>query len=114
MSDDLALELVRRFNSVFVSRDWDELDSLLAPGFVAHNGDNEVRGADGWRRFVEESWEQFGAVQTDVVEAIGDGGLLAERWTWRAGDPRGHGITLHRVADGRLQENWGVFAPDAD
>jgi hypothetical protein len=24
----------------------------------------------------------------------------------------GHGVTMHRIVNGRLQENWAVFQPE--
>jgi hypothetical protein len=26
---------------------------------------------------------------------------------------RGHGITMHRIVNGKLQEDWAVFQPDS-
>jgi predicted ester cyclase len=118
MPDD-NFELVRQFNQLFVTRDLDLLERLVASDFVAHNGDTEVRGPEGWRRFLEENWEQFERVDTGIDELIGDGGLVAERWTFDAtpkngGQPlRGHGITVHRIVERRLQENWAIFHPEA-
>lgn len=111
-------DLVRRFSRLWVTRDYDELSEIVAEDFVAHNGPDEVRGADGWRKFVEDGWKQFGAIDTGIDELIEDRGLLAERWWFKAGTGDGphlssHGITVHRVVDGRLQENWAVAAsPD--
>lgn len=109
-------DLIHRFNQILVNRDYDQLNEIVAPDFVAHNGPDEVRGPDGWRAFVEDGWKQFGSIETGIDELIEDRGLLAERWWFRAGsgDRRmtGHGITVHRVVDGRIQENWAVFSPD--
>jgi predicted ester cyclase len=117
MSDE-HFDLVRQFNQLFSTRDLDLLQRLVAPDFVAHNGDTDVRGPDGWRRFLEESWERFERVDTGIEELIANGGLVAERWWFRATPKdggeglRGHGITIHRVVDGRLQENWATFQPE--
>lgn len=119
MSNEENFALVRRFNQVFKSSDdLTILDEILAPDFVAHNGDTEVRGPDGWRRFVLESRQTGGEIETGIDELLGDGGLVAERWWIRgsAGDGatlRGHGITVHRIANGRLQENWAIYAPES-
>jgi ketosteroid isomerase-like protein len=112
------LDLVREFNQLFVTRDLDALNRLVAPDYVAHNGDREVRGREGWRGFLEENWSQFDRVETGIDELFSDGSLIAERWWFRATAKeggqglRGHGITVHRVANGRLQENWGIFKPE--
>ncbi|MDP9166777.1 MAG: nuclear transport factor 2 family protein [Actinomycetota bacterium] len=118
MSTEENFALVRRFNQVFKEDDLSVLDEILAPDFVAHNGDQDIHGPDGWRRFVLETREQGGDVDTGNDELLGDGSLVAERW-WMRGSTdgheqlHGHGITLHRIVDGRLQENWAVFHPDA-
>lgn len=117
MSDE-NLDLVRQFNQLFGTRDLDLLQRLVAPDFVAHNGDRDVHGADGWRGFLEEAWEQFDRVETGIDELIADGSLVAERWWFRtttkdgSEGPGGHGITIHRIVDGRLRENWATFHPD--
>lgn len=118
MSNEENFDLVRRFNQVFIAQDLGLLDELLAPGFVAHNGDREVRGPDGWRRFVLETRSEAGTIETGVDELIGDGDLVGERWWIRGsaggGDGlRGHGITVHRIVNGKIQENWAVFSPDS-
>jgi predicted SnoaL-like aldol condensation-catalyzing enzyme len=119
VSNEENFELVRRFNRVFRSDDdLTVLDQILAPDFVAHNGDEVVRGPDGWRQFVLEARRQGGEIETGSDELIGDGSLVAERWWIRSaanGDAaiQGRGVTVHRIADGKLQENWAVFQPEA-
>ncbi|WP_210509081.1 ester cyclase [Naasia sp. SYSU D00057] len=117
MSNEENFELVRRFNQIWSADDLGILDELLAPDFVAHNGDEEVHGPDGWRQFVLAGREQYGAISTGIDELIGDGGLVGERWWIRGGtgdqSVGGHGMTMHRIADGKLQENWAVFLPDS-
>ncbi|MDQ1513337.1 MAG: hypothetical protein QOC59_1179 [Microbacteriaceae bacterium] len=90
---------------------------MITPDFVAHNGENDVHGLDGWFRFVNENHEQFGPVETGVDEVLDDGGLVAERWWFKAGTGdgphlSGHGITVHRIENGKLAENWAIFQPD--
>ena len=118
MSKEENFELVRRFNQVSkADHDLSVLNEILAPDFVAHNGDEDVRGPDGWRQFVLAMQEEGGDVETGIDELIGDGNLVAERWWIRssaAGDagPNGHGVTIHRIVNGKLQENWAVFQPE--
>ena len=114
MSNAENFALVRRFNQAFKLDDLSVLDEMLAPDFVAHNGDQEVHGPDGWRRFVLETREQSGEIDTGTDELLGDGSLVAERWWIRGSADEqnrldGHGITMHRIVNGRLQENWAVY-----
>jgi hypothetical protein len=53
-----------------------------------------------------------------IDEPLEDRGVLAERWWFKVGTGEGphvagHGITVHRIVDGRIKENWAVFSPDA-
>ncbi|HEU4972381.1 MAG TPA: nuclear transport factor 2 family protein [Gaiellaceae bacterium] len=119
MSNEENFELVRRFNQVFkADDDLSVLDEILAADFVAHNGDEDVRGPDGWRQFVLDARNSSGGdIETGIDELLGDGNLVAERWWIRSsgvGDAaaNGHGVTVHRIANGRLQENWAVFQPE--
>ena len=118
MSNEENFALVRRFNQVFkADDDLTVLDEILAPDFVAHNGDEEVRGPEGWRQFVLEVREAGGEIETGIDELIGDDSLVAERW-WIRGSAegtqvRGHGMTMHRIVNGKLQENWAVYQPDS-
>ncbi len=88
MSTEENFALVRRFNQVFKEDDLSVLDEILAPDFVAHNGDQDIHGPDGWRRFVLETREQGGDVDTGNDELLGDGSLVAERW-WMRGSTDG-------------------------
>jgi hypothetical protein len=111
MSDEKNFELVRRFNQL-PAGDLSMLDELLAPDFVAHGGDGqEVRGPDGWREFLRTAGEQFQGdnIQSGIDELIGNGDLVAERWWIRTKAGTRRGITMHRIADGRLAEDWVVF-----
>ena len=115
MPNEQNFELVRRFNQVFkADADLSVLDEMLAPDFVAHNGDDEVRGPDAWRQFVLDTRKQGGEIETGIDELIGNDSLVAERWWMRnAGGGSGHGVTVHRIVDGKLQENWAVYTPDS-
>jgi ketosteroid isomerase-like protein len=109
VSDEENFELIRRFNQVVGGGDLDELDELLAPDFVAHGFEGEVSGRDAWREFVVAGREQFGESEAGIEELIGNGDLVAERWWIRAAAGTRRGITMHRIVDGRLQEDWAVY-----
>src|SRR4051812_21729179 len=90
-------------------KDLSVLDELVAPDFVARDGKEEVRGRDAWRQFVAAGQEQYGDVESGIDELIANGDLVAERWWIRASAVTRRGITMHRIADGRLQEDWVVY-----
>jgi SnoaL-like domain len=118
VSNEENFELVRKFNRVFApDGDLGVLDEILAPDFVAHNGDEDVHGPDGWRQFVLEVRKDGGDIETGADELWGDGSLVAERWWMRGSTPGtdvyGRGVTIHRIVNGRLQENWAVYHPES-
>ncbi len=116
MSKEMNFELVRRFAQTVKTGDLSSLDEILAPDFVAHKEHEEFRGPDGWRQHVLDIRRQLGEIETGVDEVLGDENLVAERW-WIRGRTKdgevfhGHGITMHRIVNGRLQENWEIFQP---
>ena len=118
MTTEENKELVRRFSRVWQDRNFDVLDEILATDFVAHRADgSEIPGAAGWKQFVMDTYSESSEIDTagDPAELIANGDLVAELWSWRSIDNatgkelRGRGVTMHRIAGGRLQENWAVF-----
>jgi hypothetical protein len=104
-------ELIRRWNQS--NSDPDTVREVVAPGFVAHMSDGDVHGADGWIAFTQRVNAGVHDMEAGSDEVIESGDLIGERWwihgTREDGSPlRWRGITMHRVADGRLQEDWVV------
>ena len=108
VSDEENFELIRRFNQVNAAGDLGVLDEILAPDFLARNGEQEVHGPDGWRQFVLAGREQYGESEGGIDELIGNGNMVAERWWLRAAAGTRRGITMHRIVDGKLEEDWMV------
>jgi ketosteroid isomerase-like protein len=105
--------LVRRFTQVWNTGDLAILDDLLASDFVAHNTDSDVTGIEGWKQFVMGA-RKDADIHCTTDELLADGDKVAEHWTWRSVDRAtsrsviATGMTIHRIADGKLQENWAV------
>jgi ketosteroid isomerase-like protein len=118
VSKESNFELFRRFGRTVSTGDLSSLDELLAPDFVGRKGREEFRGPDGWRQHVLDIRREFSGIESGVDEVLGDDGLVAERW-WIRGrtkdgeDFHGRGITMHRIVNGRLQENWEIFQPES-
>ncbi len=80
---------------------------------MARKGHEEFRGPDGWQHVLDIRM-QLGQIETGVDEVLGDESLVAERW-WirgRAEDGQvfhGRGITMHRIVNGKLQENPHLY-----
>ncbi len=111
-------DVVRRFGELYGRAAWDELDALVTPGYVHHNNELELtlaqfkRGAVWLRAAIPDL-----ALAAEDVVAEAD--RVAVRWVGRgthAGSLFGetptsgpivlHGITLYRMRDGLIAEDW--------
>jgi hypothetical protein len=113
MSSEENKTRVRRFSNVWNTGNLDDLDDVLAPDFVAHGSSADTTGIEGWKQFVR-NLSAGKDVHATVDELIADGDWVAERWSVRATDTATgeqttwQGMTLHRFANGKLQEDWAV------
>ncbi len=113
MSDEEDIELVRRFNQTPGAKDLSVLDELLAEDFVAHSGyGQDVRGRDAWRQWVLAGQAQFGEVEMGIDEVLVNGNMVAERWWAKVDAGTRRGITMHRIENGKIQEDWVVWEDD--
>jgi predicted ester cyclase len=81
------------------------------PAFHDHVNTMEFHGHDGVRRSVSLYRRLFADLQFKVEEQVTEGDRVASRWTLR-GTNRGRrvelrGITISRIVDGRIVEDWG-------
>ena len=93
-------------------------DMALAPqcyaeDFVDHVGRVEYRGLEGVRRSTELYRRLFDDLAFDVVDQVAEGDRVASRWVL-TGSSRGRpirlwGITISRLRDGRIVEDWSAF-----
>jgi len=92
-------------------------DMTLAPqcyaeDFVDHVGRMQFRGLDGVRRSTELYRRLFDDLAFEVVDQIAEGDRVASRWVL-TGSNRGRpirlwGITISRLRDGRIVEDWSA------
>jgi predicted ester cyclase len=93
-------------------------DMTLAPqcyaeDFVDHVGTLEYRGLDGVRRSTALYRELFDDLAFEVVDQVAEGDRVASRFVL-SGSNRGRrvrlwGITISRLRDGRIVEDWSAF-----
>jgi predicted ester cyclase len=93
-------------------------DMTLAPrcyaeDFVDHVGRLEYRGLEGVRRSTELYRRLFDDLAFDVVDQVAEGDRVASRWVL-TGSNRGRpirlwGITVSRLRDERIVEDWSAF-----
>lgn len=96
------------------------IDELFAPGFVAHRAGRPVmQGSAGLKPMTEGMTRTFGDCHSAIDALIAEDDLVVARWTlqgihtgeWRGIAPTGKpititGITIHRIADGKIAELW--------
>src|SRR5439155_11032957 len=90
--------------------DWERARRLYADDFVDHVNAMEFRGQDGIRESVGLYRRLFPDLSIAVEDQVEDGDRVASRWTMR-GTHRGRavelsGITISRMAGGRIAEDW--------
>ena len=118
-------DLVRAIpERIMTAGETDLIEELFAPDFVEHNPAlGDVRGPDGFRKYVYEPFHRaFPNVTVTVEDIVAEG----DRVVLRAGirgthegefmgiPPTGRRIdvpafALHRVADGKVAERWTLF-----
>jgi predicted ester cyclase len=84
-----------------------------ATDFVDHVGRLEYRGLDGVRRSTALYRELFDDLAFAVEDQVAEGDRVASRWVM-TGMNRGRkvrltGITISRLRDGRIVEDWSTF-----
>ena len=102
-----ALERVCARGDMALARD------CYAEDFADHVGSLEYRGLDGVRRSTAFYRELFDDLAFEVVDQVAEGDRVASRWVL-TGSNRGRrvrltGITISRLRDGRIVEDWSSF-----
>jgi steroid delta-isomerase-like uncharacterized protein len=114
-------ELSRRFTELFSTGDEALAEEILAPDGVFHgtSGDGELRGIAEMKAFVAGFRGAFPDARSSVVDQVAEDDKVVTRWRAR-GTHRGElgpiaatgrefeieGVTLERIADGRIAEVW--------
>jgi steroid delta-isomerase-like uncharacterized protein len=113
-------------NKTLARRSWevvdnlDILDEVYASDLVWHEPDQDVHGLEEARQFVTMYKTAFPDLNVTVEDVISEGDNAVTRYTIRGthqgeieefGPPTGRqmelqGITIHRIADGKIVEEW--------
>jgi steroid delta-isomerase-like uncharacterized protein len=113
-------------NKALARRSWellenlDILDEVYASDLVWHEPDQDVHGLEEARQFVTIYKTAFPDLNATVEDVISEGDSVVTRYTVRGthegeieefGPPTGkqielQGITIHRIADGKIVEEW--------
>ncbi|HEX2107734.1 MAG TPA: ester cyclase [Rubrobacteraceae bacterium] len=98
----------------------DILDEVYATDLVWHEPDQDIQGLEEARQFVSMYKTAFPDLSAAVEDVIAEGDKVVTRYTVRGthqgeieefGPPTGRqvevkGITIHRVEDGKIVEEW--------
>ena len=121
MSAEENKDLARRsWEEVVSQRNPDLIEEFYPPNLVWHEPDQDIRGYEQARQFVSTFLEAFPDINITVEDAIAEGDKAVTRYTIRGthrgeteefGPPTGRqmeleGITIHRIEDGKIVEEW--------
>ena len=98
----------------------DLIDEVYGPDLVWHEPDQDIRGLEEARRFVSMYKTAFPDLGATVEDMVAEGDKVVSRVTIRGthegeieefGPPTGRkleleGITIHRIEDGKIVEEW--------
>ena len=111
----------RRFFEEILSRgDFELVDELFTADYNAHTPIGVFEGLKGAKQFASGLREAFPDLDVEVKEQVAEGDKVATLWRAR-GTHQGNfggipatgqsmeinGITMFRVADGKVLESWG-------
>ncbi len=113
-------------NKALARRSWELLDNLdildevYSADLVWHEPDQDIQGSEEAKQFVTMYKTAFPDLHATVEDVIAEGDKVVTRWTIRGthqeeieefGPPTGKqieikGITIHRIEDGKIVEEW--------
>lgn len=123
MSVEENKALVRRYQEAYNANRLDALDAILAPDLISHNMLPGVpAGLQGAKLVHQGLQAAFPDQHTTVEDLVAEGDRVVMRFTV-AGTHKGPlmgmpatgkgysvpGISIFRIANGRIAEHWGVF-----
>jgi steroid delta-isomerase-like uncharacterized protein len=116
MSEENRALVRRLIQEVFIGGNLAVAEEILAPDYVHHDPATAEAGSgiEGLERMVGYYREAFPGFQITLEDQIASGDRVVERWTGRGTHPSGQtvratGISIHRIADGKIAETWTCF-----
>jgi predicted SnoaL-like aldol condensation-catalyzing enzyme len=104
MSIEANKALVRRWQyDVLNAHSFDLFDDVLHPNFVLH--DANVHGREAARALFKE-WMSNPSGRFESLDMFGEGDKVVSRWVLQDGDKRWKGISIFRIAEGKIIEDW--------
>src|SRR5580704_6445720 len=100
----------RWFEEVWNKSRREAIDEMFPEGAILHDGQNEYRGPEEFKRFYDALRAQLSDVRVTPLETISEGDMVGMRWssTARESTSAKHievtGISIFRFENGRLVE----------
>lgn len=126
MSEANKKLIQRWFEEVWNKRRRDAIPEMLAPDTVIHEAGEAVRGPDGFYPFFDRMQATFSDLQVSFHDAVTEADKVCLRWSCTMRHTGGGlgvpptnkivtttGMTLVRVAEGKIREcwqNWDMLA----
>jgi steroid delta-isomerase-like uncharacterized protein len=121
MAQQNAMLLRRAVEEIWNGGNYAVVDELIAGDYLGHasTSADETHGREGYKRFIASLRDAFPDIRFTIEDQIAAGDKVVTRWSARAthtGEFRGipptgkqgrvTGITIDRVADGKVVECW--------
>jgi steroid delta-isomerase-like uncharacterized protein len=112
--------LARRSWEIISQRNPDALEEVYTADSVLHEPDQDLQGVEEAKQYLSMYLSAFPDMSVTVEDVIAEGDKAVTRWTLRGahqgeveefGPPTGkqvelEGITIHRIEDGKIVEEW--------
>ena len=112
--------LALRASEIVNQRNPDLIEEFYPPDFVWHEPDQDLRGYEQAKQFVSTFFKALPDINITIDDVIAEGDKVVTRYTIRGthqgeteefGPPTGRqmeveGITIHRIEDGKIVEEW--------
>ena len=116
-------DLARRSWEFVSQRNPDALEEVYSADSVLHEPDQDLQGLEEVKQYLSMYISAFPDLNVTVEDVIAEGEQVVTRWTIRGthqgeieefGPPTGKqveikGITIHRIEDGKIAEEWERF-----
>ncbi len=113
MSTEANKEISRRWNEEFWNQGQvDAIDRFLHPNYVQHPGRSAgttdfAAAKESFIQGLKQVRESHPTAQLRIDDLIAEGDKVAFRWTAHEGGRAvWSGISIHRIADGKIIEDW--------
>ena len=113
-------DLARRSWELVSQRNPDALEEVYSADSVLHEPDQDLQGLEEVKQYLSMYISAFPDLNVTVEDVIAEGDQVVTRWTIRGthqgeleefGPPTGRqieikGITIHRIEDSKIAEEW--------